>query len=636
VPKLHCPNTGQTETALYHGWGAGNSYSSYSVIETSLTEDEGLYFNSMEFYECTEDRDQGTFSLGNEVSNGSVIAGDSTNGVKIQILSSNNDNNNQFQVGGSDTKLNTDFSKNHLTLAITAKEGLRIGNADGPLIAGYKSGESPVSLVRYGFQLWSELILDGFSNFSSDIYPLITAVKGTAASPSLFSFFIKPDDFGTGSLSTLPSDAVFHSVWGGVEDDHTIVYNGLSLSFASSDAVKIEGVATEAGSKAFEIRVTLTDNSNNIEHIDSIPIIIAISENASTPPPPVEITPPSDPGTVIVPSPEPNIVEEVEKAIGGDLVGMEIAEVLPADSSKVKTDESIFANNESIRTFATSVISVNQPVKEGGAVVMAASLTMPLTGRSFTGETQDIPANYTDLQSKYSLYKYFNDGVGGVSEGNAIDLLRIYGKEPDIFGYSAESGLVLNATVVVIDDLAPSGDSNVKAPINNQDVGVKLSRHDDGNNVLYIFDGKKDGNANDPIALVFQKEEQTKSTIAFSHETLELYPDATESVTVTTTPDGGTVTWKSSDEAEDIATIEESTTPDVYDVTAFAPGSVTFTATLEQDTSVTKDLVVTVKAKEADDNKTQSGGGCDTGVGMLGIGFLLSVYAIARKQKLRK
>jgi hypothetical protein len=249
---------------------------------------------------------------------------------------------------------------------------------------------------------------------------------------------------------------------------------------------------------------------NTAYDIKNYGLQVVISDGSGSEPPlevPHDPTPLPKPGDTVIPPVAGDIVDSVTDAITNDLAGFS-GEVVGAETASVKNQTNVFASTDSIRTYVTSAISVEQEVEEGGAVVLASDLKMPITGKSITGATQTVPEDFEKLLEGYSLNKYFGGSNGDFAQGNAIDILQVFKGVNGLFDYSPETGLVLKAVIVIVDGPAPKNDNDVKSPANNKDNGLKLAQHEN-ENILYIFDGKTDRVASDPIALVSKAAKNT-------------------------------------------------------------------------------------------------------------------------------
>ena len=167
-------------------------------------------------------------------------------------------------------------------------------------------------------------------------------------------------------------------------------------------------------------------------------------------------------------------------------------EIKAAEQTNIKTGTEVKFAGDEVKSRTSSVISVSQNVAEGGAVVLGTSMTLPINSQSLSGANLPIPADFSDLTGKYQVLKYFENG-------GSVDLLWAFGSK--IFSYSPTTGVIMTATIVVIDGPVPDSEKgNVFSPSFGGDkYGVKLSTD---YKYLYVYDGIKDGVAKDPIALV--------------------------------------------------------------------------------------------------------------------------------------
>ncbi|GHV31227.1 hypothetical protein FACS1894167_13260 [Synergistales bacterium] len=471
---------------------------------------EELFFNSIELY-AISDISAAAPTVGSRLPVGGFAIGADPGGIKLTGVSDGSDKLITFATAGA-AKLEPPFSYNGPAFMVSTPNDLRIGNANGPVVAGYNTS-TPTSLVRLEVLINAALSFTPVKQTEWGIQegPVdVNAIVGGGATPASIGVTASPDypisQFKFHEITEYEGGGVS---WGSEKD--SIQFNGLSITY-SDGSIKITGSATAAGTKKLAVEAGISDNLGGETFTGSYIFTVSIAANSITPPPPAPVVPgpAPDPGETILPpvgpilpSVGPTIVEVVESAATENLAEAP-TEVLTAERAAIKRDENVFAGSESIREFATSAISVNQPVQAGGAVIMATNLTMPVTGKSLSGEAQLKPEDIDELRENYSLNKYFGGTVGDFSGGNAVDLLQAFRNTPSLFSYSEANGLVINATIVVIDGPVGSGETGVVRPSNNSEVGVKLSRHE-GGNFLYIFDGKKDGSASDPIALVTKK-----------------------------------------------------------------------------------------------------------------------------------
>jgi hypothetical protein len=163
-------------------------------------------------------------------------------------------------------------------------------------------------------------------------------------------------------------------------------------------------------------------------------------------------------------------------------------------TGKVYTGTSVITNSgaASIDAWRTSsIISVKQEVAEGGALAFTNKLPFVLKSKSLENAELPQPVDFNDLKNKYSVLKHFENA-------GAVDLLAEFGEE--IFSYdSDEKRVMLNATIIIIDDEAPKDEPDLKSYYNDK-YGIKLVV-DSGGKYLYIWDGLKNKSASDPIAL---------------------------------------------------------------------------------------------------------------------------------------
>jgi hypothetical protein len=146
-------------------------------------------------------------------------------------------------------------------------------------------------------------------------------------------------------------------------------------------------------------------------------------------------------------------------------------------------------NNKARVSFATAI---SQKIKkEDGQEVAKGALVfgkpeLPLNLTSLDGTDMEKAENLNDLKGKYSVMEYFPNG-------REVDLLALYGE--GLFDeYNSNDRMVkFNKTIVVVDREVTSS-SEVDFQFGSG--GVKLTK-----DYLYIFDGKEDKIAVDPITL---------------------------------------------------------------------------------------------------------------------------------------
>jgi hypothetical protein len=194
-----------------------------------------------------------------------------------------------------------------------------------------------------------------------------------------------------------------------------------------------------------------------------------------------------------------DVPEEELKAIddASDDLGVILTEIVPisSDAAEICTNTMVdFGDSGIIRDRTMSAISVAQTVAEGGAVVLGSNLKLPVNSKTIGNYVTLDPPDPDDPEAWRSKYKVLK----GFSGGHTIDLLYRFG---EAFDYDGNS-VTLTAAIVIIDNEAPSGDSRIVKPFDSALFGVRSGDLKDGLKVLYIYDGKKDREAKDPIALV--------------------------------------------------------------------------------------------------------------------------------------
>ncbi|MDL2263565.1 SYNERG-CTERM sorting domain-containing protein [Synergistaceae bacterium OttesenSCG-928-I11] len=176
------------------------------------------------------------------------------------------------------------------------------------------------------------------------------------------------------------------------------------------------------------------------------------------------------------------------------LTGLDIETVSLDQSAIKKNANTIIADGDTNLNPATvaSAIKVYQKVAIGGAVVVATSLPFPAAPTSPNGTALPNMASSDDMFANWHVNKYFKTG-------EAIDLLAHY--KDKLFRFENNKA-ILDAIVTIIDDSAVGfADSDMVTVPGKPQYGVTLK--ESGNQkYLYIFDGEKNGWAEDPIALV--------------------------------------------------------------------------------------------------------------------------------------
>jgi hypothetical protein len=460
-------------------------------------------------------------------------------------------------------------------LGVVAPQGLRIENLSGPKVAGY---DGTTTIIQ--FDIHREHLLSLKDSDSKEA--TVSATVGGSVAFSSFEVVLEPT-ITDENVKFIPQFQNIEIYDGGEayagNPTTTKTFNGLTLAYDDiNKKITVTGTATSPGTQKFGFLLTVNTEEGKIIAAGSfLYLTVAISPYSGGQAPEQDVIPGDPPAQneTVKPKPEETVVDDVKTKITDDLA-LENVTVVGADTTKVKTGISVFAGTESIREFTTYAVSVNQPVKEGGAVVLATDLSI-LTNKTLTGVEQEKAKDLDDLTSKYSLNKYFAGTTGDFASGNAVDLLQAYKGQSGLFTYSEDGTLKLNAIVVVIDDKVPAGETDVKSPLNNSAVGVKLAQHSDGGNYLYIFDGNKDGNASDPIMFV-QKE--------------------TSEAPAEETPDEEIPDEEVPDESDPVETDPEESDPVVVPVNPGKPSQ-------------------------------SSGGGCNAGYGMIGlllVGIALRKY----------
>jgi hypothetical protein len=439
------------------------------------------------------DWDTGSYS-GSALDAGDYVIGNGPGGIRVTNIYDPVDHASLFESDGAVDVDPNNTLNNQALLRLTADK-LRANSADGPLIAGYNY--SPVSLYSFIFfrlhvtRSSKDRITTTVGTTVSDVFPLETDPtfnpETTVIKPLLYKI-IRYENGGS-IVEEVP--------------ELMTEFNGLTLEL-NNKSIIVTGTAKDAGTANYLVHL-------GVENVDppSYPLpvdrvygqavffTIAISENSSTPPPAPEIKPGPAPGPGVITPPEQETVDEAKAEIIAD-IGIDEEKIIAAETARINKNQNVFAEEDGVRVYTAAAISVNQPVSEGGAAIVG-EIFLPLTGKSLSERELPVPEVFTELAKLYSVNKYFQGK--DAREGGTLDLLKIYGA--DLFSYSKEDGGVhLNATVVIVDGPAPKGDSGVTSPYNNPEYGVKLAKHDEGENYLYVFDGVTDGSANDPIALV--------------------------------------------------------------------------------------------------------------------------------------
>jgi hypothetical protein len=502
---------GQPITVHYNGrpdtGGEGVSLGEQMVRDymiTSNVSDIDLYLGTLKLYKMAYSDGRWTLP-GTELSVGGYIVPNvnGTGGIKITAIGEKN----TFTLA-SDGPIAVDpanYENNVVVLGVTASEDLRIGAATGPKVAGYEPG---AALTQIDIHREHRLHFKD----STATTATVTATVGSGASPSFFEVVTDPA-FTDTRISMRPnfSDVILYEGGKKIENSApTKTYNGLTIAYTGEDQkITVTGIATSAGTKEFDFSLPIAmENAGINSGGNGLSLIVAIAPYSGGQAPEQEVRPGDPPAQneTIQPEPEATVVDDVQTKITDDL-SLENVAVVGADSTKVTTGTSVLAGNESIRAFTTYAVAVNQPVAEGGAVVLATDLSIPTT-KTLDGTEQEKAKDLDELTSNYSLNKYFGGTTGDFANGNAVDLLQAYKNTEGLFTLAEDGTLKLNAIVVVIDDKVPAGETDIQSPLNNSAVGVKVAQHSDGGNYLYIFDGNKDGNASDPI--VFARKEATQ------------------------------------------------------------------------------------------------------------------------------
>ena len=175
------------------------------------------------------------------------------------------------------------------------------------------------------------------------------------------------------------------------------------------------------------------------------------------------------------------VSEEALADIQGEIQSkLGITTVVSATNPTVKTGTDVSTGN---KAKTSSVISVSKSVAQGGGVVFG-TVTMPVTDVSETGASLPTVSSFNELRSSYKVMKYF----GGAS----VDLLEVFGDE--LFKFSNGTA-EFKKPLVVIDDARPSKDIEGLKPYGGT-YGLLLT-----DTCLVVYDGNKNGAAEDPIAL---------------------------------------------------------------------------------------------------------------------------------------
>jgi hypothetical protein len=443
-----------------------------------------VFLENPQIYQYGNTSSTQSVRIAGPLSAGDHVIGDGPGGIKVEKVYDAASNTFWFESDGP-AEVDPSYVRNNTARLEVFADKFRADRADGPIIAGY---DDPVSASNFHRSIHLDR---GHSALLSE-YSVITTV-GTVVSaviPITSEPAFNPDNTVTLlQLDYLNEDTIIPEL--------KTEYNGLALEIRD-DTIFVTGRADKAGTANYYIYMK-ADDKDDPHHINYFgwpaTFTIAIAEDDSTPPPAPEYTPRPDPGAIAPPSAEQ--VEAVKADLMADL-GIKEDQIVAADTARIKTSQNVFAEDDGVRTYTAAAVSLIQPVSEGGAAVLG-DVFLPLSGKSLADTELPVPDVFSELLRLYSVNKYFQGR--DARDGGVLDLLKIYGA--DLFTYSKEDGGVhLNATVVIVDGPAPRGDREVTSPYNNPEYGVKLSKHEGGGNYLYIFDGVKDGQANDPIALV--------------------------------------------------------------------------------------------------------------------------------------
>ncbi|GHV48304.1 hypothetical protein FACS1894204_12500 [Synergistales bacterium] len=198
---------------------------------------------------------------------------------------------------------------------------------------------------------------------------------------------------------------------------------------------------------------------------------------------------------VIVPEPAPQDTPDAVKDATGITTDAE-----PVKEASISTRDRVFVDGSSvdsnIKADTISAIAVSQNVTTpGDAVILPAGIEFPLIGKYLLVDNKNTPPEaktWSELVKSYQVRKSF-DGASWV------DLLKLYPTEGDLFSLGSSSVKLL-ATLVIVDDKAPSG-SDIKRPsFGGEQYGVKLVTSGSAK-YLIVYDGVKNGTAKDPILL---------------------------------------------------------------------------------------------------------------------------------------
>jgi len=183
-----------------------------------------------------------------------------------------------------------------------------------------------------------------------------------------------------------------------------------------------------------------------------------------------EILPPTDYELVDVEEIKGEIIEQLRMGKIGVITADTLA-VLPVFKDDGRLSKEVEAKT-------SAAIFINQPiVEEGGAVVIGKNLIFLVKSESLTGE---------DLHGDFTVMKYFDND-------KSIDLLAKFGDK--LFDVK-ENAVTLKKILVVVDEVYRDPEIEVHGHERCLNAGVWLTE-----DYFYVFDGKKDGFARDPIAL---------------------------------------------------------------------------------------------------------------------------------------
>ncbi len=164
-----------------------------------------------------------------------------------------------------------------------------------------------------------------------------------------------------------------------------------------------------------------------------------------------------------------------------------LTEIKPLQNAIFLTNADFENVDEIDRQKTVSAFKLEEPVMNGGGVVIGRGMALRIKEETFDGaeNATTLPKTMVGLVENYAVMKIFSESI-------SVDLLETL--SDDVFELT-DKDVLLKTILVIVDDVAP-GDA-VK-PEEGAPFGYKLN---DAKTILYLYDGDANGMAKDPMPL---------------------------------------------------------------------------------------------------------------------------------------